>query len=585
MKSPLRDWLAIQAEMIGGTEGAYLVLGVSEHAPGAIREHWPAGSHPSPQLQATVQTALERGQLSLQEPQGTSNSWEAVTHIALPLMRNGAQCGAIGLSVAAVLPGESKAIAERLALGIRLLMRLLDSHDQFARVGEMLGIATTLLDHRGLAPATHELAVALAQKFSCERVAIGMRRGRKLEIVALSNSVGWKSQGDGLIELRSAMEECLEQDAWIEFPSPTQDSTSVVSDRHRALLLGTGGKTACTLPLAVRGSPIGAITFEWQSESAPDENLRARIRELGQLGGPMLDLLARADAGVAERGRAWFVQWSNRTLGSERLAKVALGIAVALIAIAAVAPGSYRVSGRASLEGRIQRALVAAVPGYLSEAHARAGDRVKKGDVLARLDDRDLRLELRKWQSQVAQLEREYREALALEDRTQVSILRAQIDRAQAQLGLAEESLERTLIVAPFDGIVLEGDLDRSLGSPVERGSVLFEIAPLDGYRVIVELDGRDIADVAVGQPGRLTLTALPDSPMSFRVERITPIATVRDGRNYFRVEAALEEPLAALRPGMEGVAKIEIGTRRLLWIWTHELLDWLRLLLWSYLP
>lgn len=145
--------------------------------------------------------------------------------------------------------------------------------------------------------------------------------------------------------------------------------------------------------------------------------------------------------------------------------------------------------------------------------------------------------------------------------------------------------MSRTLIVAPFDGIVLEGDLDRSLGSPVERGSVLFEIAPLDGYRVIVELDGRDIADVAVGQPGRLTLTALPDSPMSFRVERITPIATVRDGRNYFRVEAALEEPLAALRPGMEGVAKIEIGTRRLLWIWTHELLDWLRLLLWSYLP
>ncbi len=192
---------------------------------------------------------------------------------------------------------------------------------------------------------------------------------------------------------------------------------------------------------------------------------------------------------------------------------------------------------------------------------------------------------MRKWQSQRAQLELEYREALALQDRTQVSILRAQIDQAAAQLGLAEEALGRTQVVAPFDGIVLEGDLDRSLGSPVERGSVLFEIAPLDGYRIIVEVDGRDITDVAVGQTGRLTLSALPDESISLVVERITPISTARDGRNYFRVEAALEEPIAALRPGMEGVAKIDAGRRRLIWIWTHELLDWLRLQLWSFLP
>ena len=51
-----------------------------------------------------------------------------------------------------------------------------------------------------------------------------------------------------------------------------------------------------------------------------------------------------------------------------------------------------------------------------------------------------------------------------------------------------------------------------------------------------------------------------------FHVERITPISTARDGRNYFRVEAALEGPIAALRPGMEGVAKIDAGRRRRVW-------------------
>jgi multidrug efflux pump subunit AcrA (membrane-fusion protein) len=166
-----------------------------------------------------------------------------------------------------------------------------------------------------------------------------------------------------------------------------------------------------------------------------------------------------------------------------------------------------------------------------------------------------------------------------------VSILRAQIEQASAELELVEEELGRTRVVAPFAGIVLEGDLDHSLGSPVEQGEVLFEIAPLDGYRIIVEVDGRDIADVAPGQSGRLALSALPGHTLPLVLERITPISTTKDGRTFFRAEAALAEPLESLRPGMEGVAKIDAGRRRLLWIWTHGLLDWLRLGAWSLLP
>jgi len=78
---------------------------------------------------------------------------------------------------------------------------------------------------------------------------------------------------------------------------------------------------------------------------------------------------------------------------------------------------------------------------------------------------------------------------------------------------------------------------------------------------------------------------ALPDAPIALMVERVTPVWTSRDGRDFFRLEAALGESASALRPGMEGVAKIDAGTRPLLWIWTHELIDWLRLQLWSFVP
>lgn len=580
----LRNWLAMQGEMIGGSEAGYLVVGVSEHAPGSVRECWPQHSNVSARLSATVQAALQRGQLCVQEPSSNVDAWDAVTEVALPLIRNESVYGAVGLSVRAAMPGESKAIAERLMIGIALLTALLDSRDEFERVDEMLGMSTTLLDHEHLSPASHEFAGTLAQRLGCERVAIGVRRANRTEVVALSNAIRLSASGHGTREISAAMQEAIDQDTCVEVPIPADDAP-VVNESHRALLLRSGAQSVCTIPLSARGQPIGAITFEWNTSLAIDAKQRRRIRDLGILAGPMLDLLARAEAGVLERVRDWASRFADRHFGSAALAKVTMGFLAALIAILALTPGSYRISARANLEGRVQRALVAAVPGYLSEAHARAGDLVRKGTVLARLDDRDLKLETRKWQSQRAQLEREYREALARQDRTEISIVRAQIDQAEAQLGLAEEALGRTQVIAPFDGIVLEGDLDRSLGSPIEQGSVLFEMAPLDGYRIIVEVDGRNIADVAVGQPGRLTLSALPDENISLVVERITPISTVRDGRNYFRVEAELTEPISALRPGMEGIAKIDVGRRRLLWIWTHEFFDWLRLRLWSLSP
>jgi hypothetical protein len=50
-------------------------------------------------------------------------------------------------------------------------------------------------------------------------------------------------------------------------------------------------------------------------------------------------------------------------------------------------------------------------------------------------------------------------------------------------------------------------------------------------------------------------------------------------------VEAELERKSDRLRPGMEGVGKVYIGQRKLIWIWTHEIVNWIRLKLWSWMP
>ena len=47
----------------------------------------------------------------------------------------------------------------------------------------------------------------------------------------------------------------------------------------------------------------------------------------------------------------------------------------------------------------------------------------------------------------------------------------------------------------------------------------------------------------------------------------------------------ASAELIRRLRPGMEGVGKIDIDERKLVWIWTHSFTDWVRLWLWSWMP
>jgi multidrug resistance efflux pump len=139
--------------------------------------------------------------------------------------------------------------------------------------------------------------------------------------------------------------------------------------------------------------------------------------------------------------------------------------------------------------------------------------------------------------------------------------------------------------VAPYDGIVVSGDLSQQIGSPVEQGKVLFEVAPATGHRVILQVDERDIVRLSVGQPGELVLSGLPGDKMPFTVRQITPVSTAQDGRNFFRVEAQLAADASRVRPGMEGIGKVEVGRERLIWAWTHGFTDWLRLAVWNWTP
>jgi multidrug efflux pump subunit AcrA (membrane-fusion protein) len=141
-------------------------------------------------------------------------------------------------------------------------------------------------------------------------------------------------------------------------------------------------------------------------------------------------------------------------------------------------------------------------------------------------------------------------------------------------------------VTAPFDGVLVSGDLTQALGAPLERGQVLFEIAPLDAYRIVLQVDEHKVADVALGQRGELVLSSMPNQRYPFAVKTITPVSAAKEGRNYFRIEARLDAVAgSSLRPGMEGIAKISVEDRHLVWIWTRDLVNWIRLKVWAWTP
>jgi RND family efflux transporter MFP subunit len=250
-----------------------------------------------------------------------------------------------------------------------------------------------------------------------------------------------------------------------------------------------------------------------------------------------------------------------------------------------VVKDQYRLSANASLEGSISRSIVAPLDGYIKDASVRAGDVGKKGDVICRMNDRELQLERLTLVSKRGQYERQYKKAMAERNRGEANIISSQIDQAAAEINLVQNKLSQIVIRSPFDGVVLAGDLSQRYGAAVKRGEDLFQIAPLDAYRLILKVDEQRITDVALGQRGVLVLSSLPHEKYEFTVKKITSITTAEDGRNYFRVEADLDKLSPRLRPGMEGVGKINVDRRLVVQIWTRSFITWLRLGLWSWLP
>jgi len=447
----------------------------------------------------------------------------------------------------------------------------------------LLALQATFLSHSRFNEAATALMTDLAVKFELDRVSIGFYEHGQSQIKAISHTADINSKYETNRTIAAAMDEAIEQAQVITHPEHRNTQPYVVL-AHAKLIRGTGNQ-ACTIPLVDNGNMFGAITIERNADSAFNTEEIALFENLASLLAPILLLKWKDSHSWLTRLSHAYTNWKQQLMTHDN-AKLKVGFYIGLIAILAslFIPIKYNISAPARLEGSIQRALVAPENGYLQQAYVRPGDKVTKGQVLVALADQELLLEKRRWESELAQYENAYNASLAQSDRVQMAINQSKAEVARTELVLIEEKLVRANILAPFDGVIIQGDLLQSLGAPVKRGEVLLSIAPSDSFRLMIEVDERDIAKIKTKQSGKVALISLPGKKLSFHVLRITPVATTKDGRNFFEVEGEITPDTAIpLRPGLDGVAKISAGKRPLIWTLTHRIFNWLSMTLWSW--
>lgn len=595
LQTVAENWLAWQCTMITGTCHGVIALGAPDQGPYRPTACWPQGSDPSVALSKTAKAAISKRKGVVAELKSSSDE-DGVEKdaIAYPIVIEGKLLGVAAIEVERQPNVRQKSVLQMLQWGAAWFQAMCAQQGQAQQQGAVAGseklgmvlelVGTAVEQDRFQAAATG-VVTELATRLKLERVSLGFIHGKHVKVKALSHSARFEGRQSLLRQIGAAMDEALDQESTIVYPA-TSKAAMDVSRAHGELAREHGARAVCTVPLSMNQEIYGAMTFERPGNEPLEPEIVKLCEQAAALVGPILEVKRRDDRWLATKALDSLAHHCGRFFGRGHLVFKTLVVLIAgLIAFLSIANGEHRVAATAALEGTVERVAVAPEDGYVATASVRPGDVVKKGEVLATLDSKDLELERVKWTSQREQLTKEYREALAMAERSQVSILRARIEQSDAQIALLDEQLARTQILAPFDGVIVSGDLTRTLGSPVERGQVLYKIAPLNDYRVVLEVDERDFADVALGQTGYLALAAAPDERLDITVNKITPVSTAEEGSNFFKIEASLADPPEHLRPGMQGVGKIEVGERKLIWIWTHRIVDWLRLWVWAWWP
>lgn len=242
------------------------------------------------------------------------------------------------------------------------------------------------------------------------------------------------------------------------------------------------------------------------------------------------------------------------------------GRAVAAVPVKAEPAVRYDMVGyiqtHARLEAERRVSVVSRATGMVKELLVEEGSRVRRNDVLARLDEEELALRVQQVKVNLNQALTTYERNKVLHQRNMISqadyeATRNQVENLRVQLEEAQLNLQYIEIRAPIDGLVMTRNIE--LGDLVRSNEEVFSVADLEPLLARIYIPERRMRQVREGQEARIVIDALPDSAFAAKIRMISPGVDPQSGTVKVTLEIPAKDRL--LRPGM--FASVRIITER----------------------
>ncbi len=421
----------------------------------------------------------------------------------------------------------------------------------------------------------------LETRYGLELAAVGFVHRGRVRIAAMSGVDDLRAANPGVMAVRAAMEECLDRGEPVVY-APRSDEVLDDCRLHAQWSSQAHGNPVASFPLVCMGEIVAVVSMSQGGGSRlTREQVVLMAEELS--GYAALVPLSQAANRTLTRHAADILRRGVRRLGSRGPLRV-LGLTAAMAgAVAWLAFGTlhHTFTVPCTVKATDRRTIACPRSGVLAELFVRPGDRVRQGQLLAAIDASDDFLQRAELNAEIESLAALIDQAVANRDAGLVRVHEAKKKSLEAQLAIVDASIAQAQIRAPHDGLILDGDLREELGSRLELGVPLFELARYDRASIELRIPEHLVLAARDCLQADFATTARPDQPHPLRALSIAPSSTIVDERNVFLGEADVDIDLALLPPGMEGTARIDGGPRSAWWVLSHRVTDWLHLNFW----
>ncbi len=237
-----------------------------------------------------------------------------------------------------------------------------------------------------------------------------------------------------------------------------------------------------------------------------------------------------------------------------------LALAAAAVLFLVACPFPLRVDGSAVV-APVRRALVQPqVEGVISQVLVHEGQSVQRGQVLAEMEDWNLRSAVAEAHAKFESAQLQMDRALAANDGTEAGVHRVQADYWKDELGRTQQMLEKAQLRSPIDGVVATPHVETFAGRKLEQGDSFAEIVDTSEAVVDVAIEDDDAGLLKDGERAAVKLNSYPTRTFHGQVQIVSPKADMVQGTPVFYARIAIPNTGGAIRTGMEGRGKIRVG-------------------------